>query len=222
MLINAKFGMGKFLLDREHLPLQPEHEDIEVVMTEDDPNSVQGQEKIAAAKEAKAKKAAEASAKTQTTAEKLLEATQRIEQRLTSIVQSQESLERIVDEKIHALDVKLTEVQVTINKLEADIEEAKNEKAELMRELQDDLVQDSSRQTAQVPRGPRSAAIPAQDTRTTMSAPPTAPAVPAVATAPPPVSTPLAQTSAKVFADAVLTTPASTQTEAASRAHSDV
>jgi hypothetical protein len=38
------------------------------------------------------------------------------------------------------LDVKLTEVQVTINKLEADIEEAKQEKAELMRELQDDLV----------------------------------------------------------------------------------
>jgi hypothetical protein len=40
MIINAKFGTDKFLLDREHLPLQPEHEDNEVVMTEDDPNSV--------------------------------------------------------------------------------------------------------------------------------------------------------------------------------------
>jgi hypothetical protein len=80
MLINAKFGTDKFLLDREHLPLQPEHEDNEVVMTEDDPNSVQGQEKIVAAKEAiAAKKAAEAAAKPKTTAEQLLEATQRIE-----------------------------------------------------------------------------------------------------------------------------------------------
>jgi hypothetical protein len=70
MLINAKFGTGKFLLDREHLPLQPEHEDNEVVMTKDDPNYVQGQEKIAAAKEAMAaKKAAEASAKPKTIAE---------------------------------------------------------------------------------------------------------------------------------------------------------
>jgi hypothetical protein len=125
--------------------LQPEHEDNEVVMTEDDPNSVQGEEKIAAAKEAlAAKKAAEATAKPKTTAEHLLEATQRIEQRLASIVQSQESLERIVDEKIHALDVKLTEVQITVNKLEADIEVAKQEKAELLRAMQDDLVQDSS------------------------------------------------------------------------------
>jgi hypothetical protein len=111
MLINAKFGTGKFLLDREHLPLHPDHEDNEVVMDEDDPNSVQGQEKITAATEAMAaKKATEASAKPKSTAEKLLEATQRIEQCLASIVQSQESLERIFDEKIHALDVKLTEV----------------------------------------------------------------------------------------------------------------
>jgi hypothetical protein len=102
-------------------------------------------------------------------------------------VQSQESLERIFDEKIHALDVKLTEVQTTVNKLEADIEITKQEKEAILRDDdgQDDLVQDSSRQTAQVPRGSRSAAIPVPDTRTIASAPPT---VPAVATTPPPVS----------------------------------
>jgi hypothetical protein len=50
-------------------------------------------------------------------------------------VQSQESLERIVDEKIHALDVKLTEVQIKVNKLEADIELAKQEKEELLCEM---------------------------------------------------------------------------------------
>ena len=174
MLINAKFGTGKFMLDRKHLPLQPEHEDNVVVMDEEDPTSVEGQAKIEAAKKAKADKEAAAAAKPKSFGEQILEATQRIEQRLASIEQSQESLERIVDDKIHALDVKLTEIQVTVNKLEADMEEARQERAELM---QDDLVQDSHRQTAQVPRGSRSAAIPVTDSRATTSAPPTAPAV---------------------------------------------
>jgi hypothetical protein len=141
MLINAKFGTGKFQLDRENLPLRPEHEDNEVVMNENAPTSVQGQEKIAAAKAAMAaKKAAETSAAPKSKAEEILEATQRIEQRLASIVQSQESLERIFDEKIHALDVKITEVQTTVNKLEADIEIAKQEKEAALH----DLVQDTT------------------------------------------------------------------------------
>jgi hypothetical protein len=44
------------------------------------------------------------------------------------------------------LDVKLTEVQTTFNKLEADIEIAKQEKEAILRDgdVQDDLVQDSS------------------------------------------------------------------------------
>ena len=78
--------------------------------------------------------------------------------------------------------------------------------------MQDDLVQDSHRQTAQVPRGSRSAAIPVTDSRATT----TAPAVP-----PAPASTPPPQTSAEVFADAAISTPTSTQTGAASRARSD-
>ena len=109
-------------------------------------------------------------------------------------------------------------MQVTVNKLEADIEEAKREKEELMREMQDDLVQDAYQQTAPVPTGPRSAAIPVTDTRTTASAPPT---VPSVAPTPAPVTTPPAQTSAEDFADAVISTPTSTQTGAASRVHND-
>ena len=94
-----------------------------------------------------AKKAVEASAAPKSKADEILEATQRIEQRLASIVQSQESLERIFDEKIHALDVKITEVQTTVDKLEADIEIAKQEKEVILRDSdeQDDLVQDSSR-----------------------------------------------------------------------------
>ena len=105
--------------------------------------------------------------------------------------------------------MKLTEIQVSVNKLDADMEEARQERAELM---QDDLVQDSHRQTAPVPRGSRSAAIPVTDSRATTSAP-------AVPTAP--ASTPPPQTSAEVFADAAISTPTSTQTGAASRARSD-
>ena len=109
-------------------------------------------------------------------------------------------------------------MQVTVNKLEADIEEAKREKEELMKEMQDDLVQDDYEQPAPVPTRPRSAAIPVTDTRATASAPPTAPSVPA----PAPVSTPPApQTSAEAFAEAAISTP-STQTGAASRVPSDV
>ena len=45
MLINSKMGTGTYLLDNEHLPLRPEFEDNTVVMNEEDPTSVQAQEK---------------------------------------------------------------------------------------------------------------------------------------------------------------------------------
>ena len=38
-------GTGTYLLDKEHFPLYPDFEDNEVVMNEDDPQSVQAQEK---------------------------------------------------------------------------------------------------------------------------------------------------------------------------------
>ena len=89
MLINAKYGTGKYQLEREHLPLYPEFEDNEVVMDEDHPTSVKGQEKIAEAKaEIAAKKAAQSSAAPKSKGDEILEATQRIEQRLASIVRS--------------------------------------------------------------------------------------------------------------------------------------
>jgi hypothetical protein len=53
------------------------------------------------------------------------------------------------------LDVKLTEVQTTINKLEADIEIAKKEKEDAANDSEehDDLVRDMTQQFVQVPRG---------------------------------------------------------------------
>ena len=56
VLINSKMGTNIYLLDKEHLPLRPEFEDNRIVMNEDDPTSVQAQEKRAKAKAEKAAK----------------------------------------------------------------------------------------------------------------------------------------------------------------------
>ena len=55
-LINSKMGTGKYLLDREHFPLYPDFEENEVVMNEDEPSSVQAQEKKEKARKEKAAK----------------------------------------------------------------------------------------------------------------------------------------------------------------------
>ena len=44
-LINSKMGTGTYLLDKEHLPIYPDFEDNTVVMDENEPSSVQAQEK---------------------------------------------------------------------------------------------------------------------------------------------------------------------------------
>ena len=55
-LINSKMGTSTYLLDKEHLPLHPDFEDNTVVMNEEEPSSVQAQEKRAKAKAEKAPK----------------------------------------------------------------------------------------------------------------------------------------------------------------------
>src|SRR3990170_1218009 len=121
MLINSKVGAGTYLLDREHLPLQPEFEDNEVVMDASHPTSVEAQEKAEKAKAAKAAKAASApdasivNLKTkQDQLTYLLEATLRIEKSLSNLTKNQESLERIVEDKIYNLDVKVTVIQLLL------------------------------------------------------------------------------------------------------------
>ena len=47
-------GTGTYLLDKEHLPLYPEFQDNRVVMNEEEPSSVQAQEKRAKARAEKA------------------------------------------------------------------------------------------------------------------------------------------------------------------------
>ena len=49
-------GTGIYLLDKEHLSIRPDFEDNQVVMTENEPSSVQAQEKKEKARTEKAAK----------------------------------------------------------------------------------------------------------------------------------------------------------------------
>jgi hypothetical protein len=101
LLINSKIGTRTYLLDHEHLPLQPEFEDNIVVMDPSHPSSSQAQEENQATAAAKAAPEALAShAPIENLETKndqmayLLEATLRIERSLANLAKNQESLER--------------------------------------------------------------------------------------------------------------------------------
>ena len=49
-------GTGTYLLDKEHLPIYPDFEDNTIVMDENEPSSVQAQEKKEKARDEKAAK----------------------------------------------------------------------------------------------------------------------------------------------------------------------
>src|SRR3989337_4196083 len=121
------------------------------------PTSVEAQEKAEKEKAAKAAKAASApdasivNLKTkQDQLTYLLEATLRIEKSLANLTKNQESLERIVEDKIYNLDVKVTEIQSIVERLRDDAEDS------------DDRPTTDRFQT--VPRAQRSSAEPVADT----------------------------------------------------------
>ena len=97
-------------------------------------------------------------------------------------------MERIIETKFYDLDLKITEMQTTVEQLQEEAEERKG--------------QATSDAFQRVPRGQISAAVPMADTRATTSAPA------AIASVPPPVATPPAPTtSTDAFVLGVLSTP---------------
>ena len=198
-LINSKMGTGIYLLDKEHLPIRPDFEDNQVVMTENEPSSAQ-----AYAKKEKARKEKAAKMPTQEEASEyflktkqeqlgyLIASTLRIEQSLATLTQNQQSLERIMEQKFYDLDVKVTEVQSAVEQLQEDMQERRG--------------RTTTHAFARVPRGPRSSAVPVADTRATTSAPATAsvPPAPASTSAPTPAST---SASTEAFVLGVIRTP---------------
>ena len=191
-------GTGKYLLDREHFPLYPDFEDKEVVMNEDDPSSVQAQEKKEKARKEKASKMLTQEEASEYFLENkqeqlayLIASTLRIEKGLATLTQNQESLERIMVQKFYDLDVKVTEIQSVVEQLQDDMQERK--------------VKTTTNVFARAPRAQRSATVPVPDTRATSSAPATAPTAPVQ---PPPAPTPPAPpTSIEAFVQGAISTP---------------
>ena len=118
----------------------------------------------------------------------LIQSTLRIEKGLATLTQNQESLERIIETKFYDLDLKVAEMQTTVEQLQEEAEERQGQ-------AMTDAFQ-------RVPRGQRYATVPVADTRATTSAPA------ATASVPPPVATPPAPTtSTDAFVLGVLSTP---------------
>ena len=167
-------------------------------MNENGPSSVQAQEK-----KEKARKYKAARMPTQEEASEyflknkqeqlgyLIASSLRIEKGLATLTQNQESLERIMELKFHDLDVKVTEIQTVVEKLQDDMQERKGKT--------------TTNVFARVPRAQRSAAVPVIDTRATSSAPATAPTAP-VQPAPAPTP-PAPSTSTEAFVLGVIRTP---------------
>ena len=103
-LINSKMGTGTYLLDKEHLPIYPDFEDNTIVMDENEPSSVQAQEKKEKARDEKAAKMPTAEEASQIFLKSkqdqlgyLIASTLRIEKGLATLTQNQESLERTIE-----------------------------------------------------------------------------------------------------------------------------
>ena len=109
------------MLDKEHLPIYPDFEDNTVVMTKEDLSSVQAHEKREKAREEKAAKMPTVEEASQVFLKSkqdqlgyLIASTLRIEKGLDTLTQNEESLERIIEQKFCALDVKVTKIQTAV------------------------------------------------------------------------------------------------------------
>ena len=110
----------------------------------------------------------------------LIQATLRIEKGLATLTKNQESLERIFETKLHDLDVKVTEIQTSMEKIQE--------------ELEDRSDKTTTNVNQRVPRRQRSAIVPVKDTRAKTSAPAATTSV-----APPVATPPVPTTSLEAF-----------------------
>ncbi|KAE8786400.1 nucleolysin tiar [Hordeum vulgare] len=96
----------------------------------------------------------------------LVSSVQGIEKNIEEILQSQKSLKRVVETKLHDMDVKVTELTTIVKQLQHEVESM-----EIPRSDDDDDEEESPpHTTTRFNTQPRSAAIPAQETRQTSPA----------------------------------------------------
>ncbi|KAI4999524.1 hypothetical protein ZWY2020_004113 [Hordeum vulgare] len=125
MLINTKLGKHAFLLDRPHLPLQPEFEDNEVGMDDNDPSSAAARMAVEAAEAENARNVPPPVPQLRTQDKQmafLVRSIQGMEKNISEILQNWKSLERIVETKFHDLDVKVTELTTTVKQLQREVD----------------------------------------------------------------------------------------------------
>ncbi|KAE8799929.1 nucleolysin tiar [Hordeum vulgare] len=137
---------------------------------------------------------------------------QGMEKNIREILQNQKSLERVVETKFHDLDVKVTELNTRVKQLQHEVDSMKIPRSydDVNDDDSDDDEEESPpRTTTQFSTKPRSATVPAPETRQTSSAKASAPSTPPPALIPaPPISTPPSPgKSAKDFAYALPSTP---------------
>ncbi|KAE8811133.1 pumilio-like protein 1 [Hordeum vulgare] len=164
MLINDKLGKHAHLVDPPHLPLQPEFEDNEVLMDDNDPNSVVT--RMTAHVDA-ARNRPPLVPQLRTPAEKmvyLVRTIQGMEKNIQEILQNHKSLERVVETKFHNMDVKITELTTIVRQLQHEVDSVEIPRSEDEDEDEDDDDEDDSPPptTTRFSTKPRSAVVLAQ------------------------------------------------------------
>ena len=201
MLINSKLEKHIFALDRPHLPLQPDLEDNIVVMDPEHPTSAAAQ----AQAEAEAARATSAPVPRSRNEQMdlLITTVQGMQKDIKDILANQHSLVRIMENRIKTLNDKVDGLTKTVNELKKEVDSVPSP------DTSDDEDDSPLRPGTHFTTQARSATVPAPDLRRSSSAPATVTSAPSAPV--PPVSTPTpSTTSAKIFADAVLSTPSST------------
>ena len=143
----------------------------------------------------------------------LISSVQDMKKDIKGILDNQNSLVRIFENRIKTLNDKVDGLTKTVNELKKEVDSVPLPHSSDSHDDDDDDDDDGSplRPGTQFTAQARSATVPAPYLRPSSSAPATVTSAPAPSASVPPVATPTpSMTSAEVFADAVLSTPSST------------
>ncbi|KAI4975410.1 hypothetical protein ZWY2020_049017 [Hordeum vulgare] len=168
MLINAKLGKHAYLLDHPHLPLQPEFEDNAVVMDENYPNLATTRMAAEAGEAEAARNRPPRVGHLKNQAQQmafLVSSVQGMEKNIPEILQSQKSLERVVETKFHDMDVKVTGLTTIVKQCEHEVDSMEIPCSDYEDGEDDDEEESSPLTATRFSTQPRSAVVPTQETR---------------------------------------------------------
>ncbi|KAI4984195.1 hypothetical protein ZWY2020_046567 [Hordeum vulgare] len=134
-----------------------------------------------------------------------------MEKNILEILQSQKSLERVVETKFHDMDVKVSELKTIFKQLQCEVDSVEIPCSHEEDEDDDDDDEEESPPptTTQFSIRARSAVVPAHETRQTSSTQASTPSASSPAQAPSESTPPAPGHSAESFADTLVLTPSS-------------